>query len=86
MEESPQDLLRKVFGDEGPAEPERPHNQTPLFRLSTTLPEFTAETRRTLIKCGETALASPRKFDAGDPPYSVEAEVWRQTLALKPTI
>jgi hypothetical protein len=27
-----------------------------------------------------------RRFDAGGPPYSVEAEVWRQTLALKPTI
>jgi hypothetical protein len=26
-----------------------------------------------------------RRFDAGDPPYSVEAKVWRQTLALKPT-
>ena len=25
-----------------------------------------------------------RRFDAGDPPYSVEAEVSRQTLALKP--
>ena len=57
MAETPQDLLRKVFGDEGPAEPERPRNQTPLFRLSTTLPEFTAETRRVLLRCGETALA-----------------------------
>jgi hypothetical protein len=27
-----------------------------------------------------------RRFDAGDPPYPVEAEVLRQTLALKPTI
>jgi hypothetical protein len=27
-----------------------------------------------------------RRFDAGEPPYSVEAEVWRQTLALKPTV
>jgi hypothetical protein len=27
-----------------------------------------------------------RRFDAGEPPYSVEAEVRRQTLALKPTI
>jgi hypothetical protein len=27
-----------------------------------------------------------RRFDAGDPPYSVEAEVREQTLALKPTI
>ena len=27
-----------------------------------------------------------RRFDAGNPPYSVEAEAWRQTLALKPTI
>jgi len=26
------------------------------------------------------------RFNAGDPPYSVEAEVWRQTLALKPAI
>jgi hypothetical protein len=26
-----------------------------------------------------------RRFDAGDPPYSVEAEVREQTLALKPT-
>jgi hypothetical protein len=31
------------------------------------------------------AFDHQRKFDAGDPPYSVEAEVWRQTLALKPT-
>jgi hypothetical protein len=57
MAENPEGLLRKVFGEEGPAEPERPHNQTPLFRLSTTLPEFTAETRRVLLRCGETALA-----------------------------
>jgi hypothetical protein len=27
-----------------------------------------------------------RRFDAGDPPYSVEAAVREQTLALKPTI
>ena len=27
-----------------------------------------------------------RRFDAGKPPYSVEAEVREQTLALKPTI
>jgi len=26
------------------------------------------------------------RFDAGDPPYSVEVEVWRQTWALKPAI
>ncbi len=57
MVETPRDLLRKLFGDEGPAEPERPRNQTPLFRLSTALPEFAAETRRTLIQCGEAELA-----------------------------
>jgi hypothetical protein len=57
MAENPEDLLRKLFGDEGPAEPERPRNGTPLFRLSTALPEFAAETRRTLIQCGEAELA-----------------------------
>jgi len=57
MAESPEDLLRKLFGDEGPAEPERPRNQTPLFRLSAALPEFAAATRRTLIQCGEAELA-----------------------------
>src|ERR1035437_4776779 len=38
--------------------------------------------------CRLEAMASDHqdRFDAGDPPYSVEAEVWRQTLALKPTI
>jgi hypothetical protein len=37
--------------------------------------------------CAPEAMAydHQRRFDAGDPPYSVEAEVWRQTLALKPT-
>lgn len=58
MEKRPEDLLRSLFGDEGPAEPKRPRNQTPLFRLSAALPEFAAETRRTLIKCGEAALAN----------------------------
>ena len=57
MAETPQDLLRKLFGEEGPAEPERPRNQTPLFQLSAVLPEFAAETRRTLIQCGEAELA-----------------------------
>ena len=57
MPESPEDLLRKLFGDEGPAEPERPRNRTPLFRLSAALPEFAAETRRSLIECGEAELA-----------------------------
>src|ERR1035438_8401552 len=57
MAESPEDLLRKLFGDEGPAEPERPRNGTPLFRLSAALPEYAAETRRTLIECGEAELA-----------------------------
>jgi hypothetical protein len=32
------------------------------------------------------AFEHQRRFDAGEPPYSVEAEVRRQTLALKPTI
>src|ERR1039458_7479076 len=31
------------------------------------------------------AYEHQRRFDAGDPPYSVEAEVWEETLALKPT-
>jgi hypothetical protein len=31
------------------------------------------------------AYEHQRRFDAGDPPYSVEAEVREQTLALKPT-
>jgi hypothetical protein len=57
MGESPQDLLRKLFGDEGPAEPTVPRNRKPLFRLSTALPEFAAETRRTLIECDEAELA-----------------------------
>ena len=30
------------------------------------------------------AYEHQRRFDAGDPPYSVEAEVWEETLALKP--
>ena len=58
MEESPQDLLRKIFGEEGPAEPGQPRNRTPQFMLSAVLPEFAAETRRVLIKCGEAALAN----------------------------
>ena len=57
MAENSEDLLRKLFGEEGPVEAERPRNRTPLFRLSTTLPEFAAETRRTLIECGEVELA-----------------------------
>jgi hypothetical protein len=32
------------------------------------------------------AFEHQRRFDAGEPPYSVEAEVRRQTLALKPAI
>ena len=58
MEESPQDLLRKLFGDEGPAEENRPRNQTPLFRLSVALPEFAAETRRVLLRRWQTNLMS----------------------------
>jgi len=50
MEESPQDVLRKIAWEEGPAELERPRNRTPLFRLSAVLPESAAETRRVLIK------------------------------------
>jgi hypothetical protein len=57
MEKSPEDLLRSIFGDEGPAEPRPPRNGTPLFQLSRALPEFAAETRRMLVRCDETALA-----------------------------
>ena len=57
MEKSPEDLLRSIFGDEGPVEPTPPRNSTPLFQLSRALPEFAAETRRTLIRCDEAALA-----------------------------
>jgi hypothetical protein len=32
------------------------------------------------------AFDHQRNFDADDEPYAVEAEVWRQTLALNPTI
>jgi len=58
MEDSSQDLPLKQSGEEGPAEPERPRNRTPLFKLSAVLPEFAAEARRVLIKWGETALAN----------------------------
>src|ERR1039457_2570276 len=58
MEKSPEDLLRSIFGDEGPAEPRPPRNGTPLFQLSRALPEFAAETRRMLLRCDETALAN----------------------------
>src|ERR1039457_1978430 len=39
-------------------------------------------------RCPLEALAfdHQRRFDGGQPPYSVEEEVWRQTLALKATI
>jgi hypothetical protein len=57
MEKSPEDLLRSIFGDEGPAEPRPPRNGTPLFQLSRALPEFAAETRRMLVRCDEAALA-----------------------------
>jgi hypothetical protein len=57
MEKSPEDLLRSIFGDEGPAEPRPPRNGTPLFLLSSALPEFAAETRRMLVRCDEAALA-----------------------------
>jgi hypothetical protein len=51
------DLLRSIFGDEGPAEPRPPRNGTPLFQLSRALPEFAVETRRMLLRCEEAALA-----------------------------
>jgi hypothetical protein len=57
MDKSPEDLLRSLFGDEGPAEPRPPRNGTPLFQLSRSLPEFAAETRRILVGCDERALA-----------------------------
>jgi hypothetical protein len=57
MDKSPEDLLRSMFGDEGPAEPSPPRNGTPLFQLSGALPEFAAETRRMLLRCHEAALA-----------------------------
>jgi hypothetical protein len=57
MEKSPEDLLRSIFGDDGPAEPRPPRNCTPLFQLSRALPEFAAETRRMLLRCDEGALA-----------------------------
>ena len=57
MDKSSEDLLRSIFGDEGPAEPRRPRNGTPLFQLSRALPEFAAETRRILVRCDEAALA-----------------------------
>jgi hypothetical protein len=57
MDKSPEDLLRSIFGDEGPAEPRPPRNGTPLFQLSRALPEFAAETRRMLVRCDEAALA-----------------------------
>src|ERR1039457_249377 len=56
METSPEDLLRSIFGDKGPAEPRPPRNGTPLFQLGHALPEFAAETRRMLVRC-EFALA-----------------------------
>ena len=39
-------------------------------------------------RCALEAMAYDHqgRFDSGEPPYSVEAEVWRQTLALRPTI
>jgi hypothetical protein len=57
MEKSPEDLLRSIFGDEGPAEPRPPRNGTPLFQLIRALPEFAAATRRILVGCDERALA-----------------------------
>jgi hypothetical protein len=57
MDKSPEDLLRSIFGDEGPAEPRAPRNGTPLFQLSRALPDFAAETRRMLLRCEEAALA-----------------------------
>jgi hypothetical protein len=56
MDKSPEDLLRSIFGDEGPAEPRPPRNGTPLFQLSLALPEFANETRRMLLRCDEAAL------------------------------
>ena len=56
MDKSPEDLLRSIFGDDGPAEPRPPRNGTPLFQLSRALPEFAAETRRMLLRCDEAAL------------------------------
>jgi len=52
------DLPLKQSGEEGPSERKRPRNRTPLFKLSAVLPEFAAETRRILIKWGQTALAN----------------------------
>src|ERR1039458_150040 len=57
MENGPEDLLRSMFGDEGPAEPRPPRTGTPLFQLSRALPEFAAETRRILLRCDEAELA-----------------------------
>src|ERR1022692_2448986 len=57
MKKSPEDHLRSIFGDEGPAELRPPRNGTPLFQLSRALPEFAAETRRMLLRCDEAALA-----------------------------
>jgi hypothetical protein len=57
MEKSPEDLLRGIFGDEGPAAPTPPRNGTPLFQLSHALPEFAAGTRRMLVRCDEAQLA-----------------------------
>jgi hypothetical protein len=57
MDKSPEDLLRSIFGDEGPAEPRPPRNGTPQFQLSRALPGFAAETRRMLLRCEEAALA-----------------------------
>ena len=61
MEKSPEDLLRSIFGDDGPAEARPPRNSTPLFQLSRALPEFAAETRRMLLRCNEAALANQVK-------------------------
>src|ERR1035441_583356 len=58
MEKSPEDLLRSIFGGEGPAAPRPPRTGTPPFQLSRALPEFAAETRRMLLRCDETALAN----------------------------
>jgi hypothetical protein len=55
--ETPEDLLRKLFGEEVPTEPEPPRNNTPVFQLALLMPEFAAEVVRVLTACGEAALA-----------------------------
>ena len=56
---TPEQLLRQIFGETGPAKSEdrRPANTTPLFRLADELPEFAAEFHQLLLDDGQTALA-----------------------------